>query len=476
MTPDNNPITIVGYDSRYADDFKRLNEAWIKDHFEIEETDLEILNHPEDSIIQPGGEIFFALENGMVIGTCALIRVRGKKRQFELAKMAVNSDFRRRGIGHQLGLAVIQRAREVEAECVYLESNTVLAPAIHLYKKLGFKEASLQPTPYCRCNIRMELDLSEHGRSDTRRMPKRKLNYHLLDVFTDRQFGGNPLAVFPEADGLTDEQMQAIAGELNLSETVFLKKPREGTSDCTVRIFTPKTELPMAGHPTIGAAWAVLKNAWLKPQRSTFLMFDEAVGPVQVDYTIEGDSPSELAMHQPLPEFGETLDKDTIARLLLLESTDILREAPVQIVSCGVPVILVPLKSLDAVQRAQPRLDQMSAALAGVDCHELFVFTCATEDAGSDVHCRFFAHRFGIPEDPASGAAHGPLGAYLVKYGLNDGNRIVSEQGIEMGRPSTINVRIETQGDEITGVFVGGDCVEMGTGTIRIDHSDREMT
>lgn len=133
------------------------------------------------------------------------------------------------------------------------------------------------------------------------------LNYHLLDVFTNRQFGGNPLAVFPDADALPSEQMQSIAGELNLSETTFIQRATSAGSDCTVRIFTPKSEIPVAGHPTIGTAWAILKNGLLKPRHEDHLVFDEGVGAVKVDYEMNNGQPQALVMHQLLPEFSATL-------------------------------------------------------------------------------------------------------------------------------------------------------------------------
>ncbi len=294
------------------------------------------------------------------------------------------------------------------------------------------------------------------------------LNYFLLDVFTSQQFGGNPLAVFPNSDALETESMQAIANELNLSETTFIRRPTSEDCDCTVRIFTPKSEVPMAGHPTIGTAWAILKNGLLKPRNADHLVFDLGVGAVNVDFEMNNGQPKALVMHQPLPEFLETLDKSAVAQLLSLEREDIEENVPVQIVSCGLPIIVVPLKSLDAARRATVRLDLLDTALVEVACRQLFVFARETESPDIDVHCRCFAPTFGVPEDPATGGAHGPLGSYLVKYGLNDGKQIISEQGVEMGRPSTIKVRVETRGGEITDVAVGGDCVEVGEGTFSI--------
>ena len=294
------------------------------------------------------------------------------------------------------------------------------------------------------------------------------MKYFLLDVFTNQQFGGNPLAVFPDADELSAAQMQLIASELNLSETTFVRRATLEASDCTVRIFTPKKEVPMAGHPTIGTAWAILKHGLLQPRHAERLVFDEGVGAVTVDFEMKEGQPQSIVMHQPLPEFSASLDRFAVAKLLSLEPDDIDDNLPVQVVSCGLPVIIVPLMSLDASHRAIVRLDLLDKSLRQVECRQLFLFTRETESPDMDVHCRCFAPTFGVAEDPATGAAHGPLGSYLVKYGLSDGVRIHSEQGIEMGRPSTITVRIESRGDDITDVRVGGECVEVGAGTIRI--------
>jgi ribosomal protein S18 acetylase RimI-like enzyme len=151
-------ISIVSYDARYKSDFKRLNEAWIREYFQMEETDHKVLDYPEQYIIDTGGEILFAVEGDTVTGTCALIRMDDGPFDFELAKMAVDPMFRGRGIGQQLGEAIIERARILGAKTVFLESNTILAAAISLYRKLGFVDIERQFTPYARGNIHMVLE------------------------------------------------------------------------------------------------------------------------------------------------------------------------------------------------------------------------------------------------------------------------------------------------------------------------------
>ena len=298
-----------------------------------------------------------------------------------------------------------------------------------------------------------------------------RLNYFLLDVFTDQPFCGNPLAVFPDADPLKTEQMQAIAGELNLSETTFIQRPTSADTDCTVRIFTPRHEMPMAGHPTIGTAWTILKHQLLKPHAADHLMFDEGVGPVRVDVEQRAGSPWELVMHQPLPEFLDTFDKEFVAALLSLTAADIAEQYPVQVVTCGVPITIVPLASIDATRRAKLRPDLLESHLRDGGCGEVLIFARETEQSDADVHCRFFAPRLGVPEDAATGAAHGPLGSYLVQHGILPAGRIVSEQGIEMGRPSRLNVQVATRDDRVDSVCVGGRCVAVGEGALYLEES-----
>src|SRR5215207_170009 len=302
----------------------------------------------------------------------------------------------------------------------------------------------------------------------------RKLHYHRVDVFTDRVFGGNPLAVFTNGRGLSPETMQAIAKEFNLSETTFVLPPDDARHDYRVRIFTPANELPMAGHPTVGTSFVLAREHMVarSGDRETTITLEEGVGPIPVRIEFKDGEPVFAEMTQPPPTFGPRLeDLAPIAEMLSLDVSDFDELLPVEVVSCGVPFLYVPLKTLDAARRARPRADVMERALAGVVPPEVFVFTREVERAGSTVHSRMFAPPLGIVEDPATGAASGPLGSYLVRHGLvtcGDGGaaHIVSEQGIEMGRPSFIKIRIETDGDEITGVQVGGQSVYVGEGFI----------
>jgi trans-2,3-dihydro-3-hydroxyanthranilate isomerase len=301
----------------------------------------------------------------------------------------------------------------------------------------------------------------------------RKLKYHRVDVFTDRAFGGNPLAVFTNGRGLATELMQTIAKEFNLSETTFVMPPDDSKHDWRVRIFTPMNELPMAGHPTVGTSFVLALEHLIEPaEPETTITLEEGVGPVPVRVEFREGQPVYAEMTQPLPRFGPRLeDRRAVAEMLSLEESDINTDLPVEVVSCGVPFLYVPLRSLDAARRARPRAELMERACEGIVPPEVFAFTTEVEHEGSTVHSRMFAPSLGITEDPATGAASGPLGCYLVRYGLVKGEAagdITSEQGIEMGRPSFVKIRVEQSGGEVSAVKVGGQCYFMGEGFIEI--------
>ncbi len=296
------------------------------------------------------------------------------------------------------------------------------------------------------------------------------LDYHLLDVFTNQPFGGNQLAVFanPPLD-LPASTMQLIAKEMNLSEVTFVFPPADHQNDFRVRIFTPARELPMAGHPTVGTAYLLARLGMIdKISKSRSLTFEEGIGPIQV--TVESDEggiPDSALMRQPIPQFLDIYeDREAIARMLSLRLDDLHPKAPLQVLSNGLPFLYVAVKSLDAMRRLSLRLDLWQGLLRGKPGENVFVTTTQTENPGSTAHSRMFAPALGVAEDPATGSASGSLGAYLLKYGLVDSGEIVSEQGIEMGRPSFINIKVDRQGDKFTEVTVGGSCVYMGHGTL----------
>lgn len=301
----------------------------------------------------------------------------------------------------------------------------------------------------------------------------RKLYYQLVDVFTHQAFGGNPLAVFTNGRDLSAALMQQLAKELNLSETTFVLPPKDPQNDFWVRIFTPAVEMPMAGHPTVGTAFVLAQERLIEAaEDESVVRFEEGVGVIPVTLKWVDGRPAMIKMGQPLPQFGpEFPDRAAIAAMVGLDLADLDPQAPLEAVSCGVPFLFVPLKNLEAIRRASLRQELWQKTLKDFAAPHVFVFTMETESEGSTVHSRMFAPALGIPEDPATGAASGPLGCYLVKHQFVARQArvsILSEQGFEIGRPSFIHVEIEQQAGQITGVSVGGQCVAMGQGYIQI--------
>ena len=297
----------------------------------------------------------------------------------------------------------------------------------------------------------------------------KKLPYHLLDVFTDRAFGGNPLAVFTDGRGIPDKIMQSIAKELNLSETTFVLPPDDKKHDCRVRIFTPRSELAMAGHPTVGTAFVLARERILQ---KTEVIFEEGVGPVPVSVELKDGAPGFIEMSQPLPQFGPRVDDGNGMAEMLSLPREALRDLPCEVVSCGNPFFFVAVNDLESIRRIRFRADVAEKVLEGVGAKGVFVLTTEVEFPGSQVHGRLFAPGQGIPEDPATGSAAGPLGCYLSRYGVMPRTgelRCVLEQGIEMGRPSFLHIVVTHVGGQISAVKVGGTCHYMGAGHLELD-------
>jgi len=276
-----------------------------------------------------------------------------------------------------------------------------------------------------------------------------RYEYRTVDVFTDKPFGGNPLAVFREPGKLDAATMQAIAKELHLSETTFVFPPSSSTAaDHRVRIFTPDAELPFAGHPTIGTAFVLADG------KDGTTRLEEGVGVIRVTLR-EGF----VQMDQPLPTFtGTTITRKAAAEALGLAVEEVRSDVPIQTGSSGVPFLFVPLANLKAVRRARRP--------AGLDA-SVYVFAMSGERSGSQVHGRMFDQGLGIGEDPATGSAQGPLGAYIVAHELVQAaptTRIRSEQGFEIGRPSILDIEVDSAGAAIKAVRVGGRCVALGGG------------
>ena len=277
--------------------------------------------------------------------------------------------------------------------------------------------------------------------------------YRVVDVFTETPMQGNPLAVFPDARGIGEGEMQRIARELNLSETAFVLPPARLNCTARVRIFTPARELPFAGHPTIGTAYVLLQEG-LIPAGTRNFRLELTVGPVPIRVESGPAERPLIWLRTPIITEGPSYDRKTAAEALGLDVRELLEFAP-QWMSAGTPVIFVAVKNAAAVDRAWIDLAGMKH-LAGAVHEPACVFVFAPTPQGA--YSRMFAPEFGIPEDPATGGATGPLAAYMMRFGLVSsapGVRFISEQGVKMGRRSILHVRIEgVRGAH--GIDVGG--------------------
>jgi len=303
-----------------------------------------------------------------------------------------------------------------------------------------------------------------------------KHTFYQLDVFTDTPLTGNPLAVFLEPEEFSDATMQAIAREMNLSETAFVSA--SDTATRRVRFFTPAAEIPLAGHPTIGTWWLLAELGALDvPDEGTVRLTQETgAGVLPLDIHLEGGKPTEVAMIQPLPDFGPLVaDRERLGAALGGDGTTVEDQPTAQVVATAFPQLMIPIASLETLQDLPS--GGMGGSLAsllrecGTDC--AMCYSLDTVDPDATVHCRMFAPGLGVPEDPATGSAAGALASYLVWHGIvppHDGvGTVVVEQGLEIGRPSRIRAEIVVgNGGEITEVRVGGQAVTIITGEVTL--------
>ncbi len=285
--------------------------------------------------------------------------------------------------------------------------------------------------------------------------------FYILDVFAEEKYAGNQLAVVRNAENWSTEKMQQLTQEMNYSETTFIISEKISNGGYDVRIFTPGAELPFAGHPTLGTAYIIGKEVIDRPVRKVVLNLK--VG--QIPVTFERDDI--LWMRQVPPVFGETFDAGEVAVALSLNPEDIDDRFPIQGVSTGIPAIIVPLKSLDALKRAYVRRTQYNALIEKHDAKEILIFAPEPHKPENDLSVRFFAPSLGVPEDPATGSGNGCLAGYLVKhrYFGNDSIDIRVGQGYEMGRPSLLLLRAEDNGKRIE-VKVGGKVIMTAKGEL----------
>jgi trans-2,3-dihydro-3-hydroxyanthranilate isomerase len=300
----------------------------------------------------------------------------------------------------------------------------------------------------------------------------REYRFVQVDVFTGEIFGGNPLAVYPNAEGLSREEMQRIAREMNLSETTFVLSPNSFEADFKVRIFTPQREIPFAGHPVIGTCFVLGDEGRIGPKegkRVTRLELGLGVFPVEVVFL--GGEPVLVKMEQRSPEFLGAYDEvELLARLLSLplEKLDLLK-GPAEVVSTGLPFLIIPLTSQRALSQAKINPSILETVAQELDTSLVAPFTMEGME-GNRIRARVFAPFHGVPEDPATGSAAGCFGAYLVRHGLIRGEPLTSveiEQGMEVRRPSMIQVELAVEEKTIKRVWVAGSVVRVLEGTIR---------
>ena len=294
--------------------------------------------------------------------------------------------------------------------------------------------------------------------------------YRIVNVFTTVADGGNPLAVFPAANGLDTPTMQRIANELALSETTFVTPAVRADATARVRIFTPAAELPFAGHPTLGTAY-VLRDEAHGPDA---LVLEENVGDVPVRVTHD-DGTTQFWLTTPAIAFGARVDAASVAAALGLAVNRLHPDAPPEFISAGPTFLYVALRHREDVDRAH--FDPQSLHDAGPDLGplQIFVFAPLEESDGEPgdtyaVYARMFAPDFGIVEDPATGSATGPLAAFLIRHGLlprEDGLRMVSEQGTKMGARSFVHVLVHVDGDALR-IEVGGSVVAIRESTMTV--------
>jgi trans-2,3-dihydro-3-hydroxyanthranilate isomerase len=296
----------------------------------------------------------------------------------------------------------------------------------------------------------------------------REIPYVQTSVFVDNRqpFGGNQLATYwnkKTNKDLSNEEMQGMALEMNFSESTFIMEST--TKDCLskVRIFTPTAEIPFAGHPTLGTAFVLRLKGILESGKKTALL-QLGVGPIRVDY-LENDN---IRMIQPAPVFETPTDElSGIVRAIGLEPSDIDSDLPVQVVSTGFPYIIVPLMTLSAVRKATPVPEAFQTDLASFSTKQVLIFSTETSFSDSHVHARMFAPEVGVVEDPATGSAAGPLGAYLERHGVLEnhqfGEPINIEQGYEIKRPSKLIARVPDE--NMAEVHVSGKIRLVAEGT-----------
>lgn len=287
-----------------------------------------------------------------------------------------------------------------------------------------------------------------------------QINYSIVDVFSQGRYTGNQLAVFKNTENISDNEMQQIAKEINFSETTFILSDTETDGGYDVRIFTPNEEVPFAGHPTLGTAYIIQNDILKKPLEKLILNFK--AGQILVSF----DNQEEIIwMKQNEPTFGRVLDKNRVSCVLNIEKEYIDDRFPIQEVSTGLPVIVVPLKSLEAVKKVKINKEKYFELIEHTDAKAIIIFSPDTYKSNNDLNVRDFADYYGIPEDAATGSSNGCLASYLVKYRYFGTSKINIrvEQGYEIKRPSLLFLKAGDDNGEIN-VNIGGRVEKIAKG------------
>ncbi len=286
-----------------------------------------------------------------------------------------------------------------------------------------------------------------------------KLNFHIVDVFAETKYAGNQLAVFRGAGELSGVEMQRIAREINFSETTFIISDEPNKGGFEVRIFTPREEVPFAGHPTLGTAYII--NQAILQGKANEVVLNLKVGQIPVRFSPDGY----CWMKQIQPVFGPTHEAGILADVLGLNVHDLDERFPVEEVSTGLPFFIVPLKTIAALRQAKVDQGKYFELIKNTLAKGILIFCPETHEADNDLSVRVFVDYYGVPEDPATGSGNGCLAGYLVKqrYFGQERINIRSEQGYEIGRPSLLLLKAEGSGGKID-VAVGGKCVVVAKG------------
>jgi trans-2,3-dihydro-3-hydroxyanthranilate isomerase len=292
-----------------------------------------------------------------------------------------------------------------------------------------------------------------------------KLPYYIVDVFAEKKYAGNQLAVVMCAKDIPDDLKQRIAREMNFSETTFILSDKKENNGYNVRIFTPTQELSFAGHPTLGTAFIIQQEFIKNPVKDVILNLKVGQIPVAIDY--ERRVPDILWMHQIAPVFGETFERKGMSEVLNLEENEIDSSNPIQDVSTGVHFVIVPLRSIESLKKARIQREKYFDLIMRKEAKGILIFCPEAHEKGNNMSVRVFVDYYGIPEDPATGSGNGCLAAYLVKhryYQRGDIN-IRVEQGYEIGRPSLLLLRAQDFVEKID-VYVGGKVIMVAKGEL----------